>query len=349
MKIMVRYLLCFLLFVTSIGGFAQDHHFTQYFASPQILSPANTGFLPGKYRAVLLHRDQWRGILEKPYTSTTANFDIKLPSPIGVASKDYIGIGLAFMNDHIGVIDLNNNVISMGLAYHKFLARNSKQYLRAGFQISFSQTNINYQNLFFSDQFNGVDAYNLGTLENLPSNIFAYTNFNLGLMYTGDWSDRFSTIIGGAIHNVFEPNASFYEDDPNVAADALRYRRISTHVALKIGLTDRFSLIPRANYAFQGPYSRLNAGMNYRLRLSSYSNNAVQLGTWLRMAAAENSLSNSSLIALVAFEIKGFNLGFSYDIDMNSTSGSELGHNAFEVSFGYIGQYEDDFVFCPQF
>lgn len=341
------YTLTFLLITSSIFG--QDHHFTQYFASPQILNPANTGFLPGKYRAALLFRDQWRTVLEKAYTSNTANFDIKLNSPFGVASKDKMGIGLAFMNDHIGFIDLNNNTLVMGLSYHKYLSKKGNQYLRAGFQLSFNQSNINYENLYFSDEFDGVSEYSLGTFENLPANIFAYSNFNLGLLYTADLSDRSSIIIGGAMHNLFEPNASFYKTDPNITNLAVVYRRYSGSLALNFDLTDRLSLIPRALFTIQGPYTRLNTGTNLRLRVNNYSNNAIQIGSWVRMASASAGLEPASLVTIIGFEINGFNIGFSYDLDLHETSGVAFGSNAFEISFAYIGDYEDEFVFCPQF
>lgn len=339
-----------LLLLVSTLSRAQDPHFTQYFATPQLLNPANIGFVPGKYRASLIHRDQWRGILDRSYTSSSANFDIELTSPFGVATKDRIGIGLSFLNDHVGLIDLNTNSMILGLAFHKFLSKNGNQYLRAGFQFSINQRNLTFSNLFFSDQFDGVSAYNLGTLETLPENIRSYANLNLGLLYTADVNDNFAVNAGVAIHNLTSPDITFFDPTVGDSSTAEIFQRFSFQLSTRMGIGQNgFALIPRVLYNIQGPYSRLNTGLNLRIPISDDNYYAVQLGGWLRMAQASENLARESLIALVAFELKSFNLGFSYDMDLKEVSGTGIGHNAFEVSVSYIGLFKEDFVFCPQF
>ena len=338
-----------MLFVSTLTR-AQDPHFTQYFAAPQLLNPANIGFVPGKYRVSLIHRDQWRSILDRAYTTSSANFDLELNSPFGVATKDRIGLGLSFLNDHVGLIDLNTNSLSLGLAYHKFLSKDGNQYLRAGFQFSINQRNLTFANLYFSDQFDGVSEYNLGTLEALPANISSYANLNLGLLYTADVNDNFAVNAGVAIHNITTPDITFFEPTVGDSTTAEIYQRFSMQLSSRIGIGNNgFALIPRVLYNIQGPYSRLNTGLNIRVPISKDNYYAIQFGGWLRMAQASESLTQESLIALVAFELKSFNLGFSYDLDLKEVSGAGIGQNAFEISVSYIGLFKEDFVFCPQF
>lgn len=337
-------LCCYTLF-----SFGQDPHYSQYFASPQVINPANAGFLPGKYRAAILYRDQWRTAIERAYQSRSAHFDLKLNSPFDLLNRDKLGIGLSLSNERVGVINLNNNTLGLGLAYHKFLSKKGNQYLRAGFQMSFNQRNLNYENLNFSSEFNGIDAYDQDNLEDLQANIFAFTNFNLGISYTADFNGGFGIIIGGAMHNVFEPEVSFYQDDPNRDISSVAYRRYSVHSSINIPVNDYIDIIPRALYTVQGPYSRLNVGTNIRIRISDYGDYALQLGAWMRMAGAAESLQMNSLVGLVGIELKGFNLGVSYDAYLGQTIGSDLGRKAIELSFSYIGLYEDEFVFCPSF
>lgn len=338
----------FILFATCLTQ-AQDRHFTQYFAAPQLLNPANIGFLPGKYRASLIHRDQWRGILDKAYTTSSANFDLELKSPTSVGTKDKIGIGLSFLNDHIGLIDLNTNVMALGLAYHKFLSKKGNHYLRAGAQFSLNQRNLNFANLYFSDQFNGASAYSFSTLETLPANINSYGNIHLGLLYTADWTPYVGINLGVAVHNINTPDITFF--DPNTGDSTLAeiYQRYSVQLSMRFDAGDKLDLIPRVLYNVQGPYTRLNAGLNLRIPVSADGNYALQIGGWARLAGADNPLELESTIAIIALELKSFNLGFSYDLDMKETSGSNPGHNAFEISAAYIGLFEEDFVFCPQF
>ncbi len=42
---------------------AQDLHFSQYFNSPFLVNPANTGFIPdGEYRLGINYRNQWASL-----------------------------------------------------------------------------------------------------------------------------------------------------------------------------------------------------------------------------------------------------------------------------------------------
>ena len=47
---------------------SQDLHFSQYFNSPLLINPANTGFAPdADWRAGANYRNQWQGVLTNPY------------------------------------------------------------------------------------------------------------------------------------------------------------------------------------------------------------------------------------------------------------------------------------------
>src|ERR1700748_3292416 len=49
-------------------GNAQDLHFSQWFNSPLITNPANTGFIPdADYRIGANYRDQWSAVMATPY------------------------------------------------------------------------------------------------------------------------------------------------------------------------------------------------------------------------------------------------------------------------------------------
>ena len=57
---------------------AQDIHFSQFFASPVLVNPANTGNFNGVARLGLNYRDQW-GSVSVPYQtfSTYADFAVQ--------------------------------------------------------------------------------------------------------------------------------------------------------------------------------------------------------------------------------------------------------------------------------
>lgn len=59
---MKRYLTLIFLLLTAIASFAQDPHFSQYFASPLSLNPACTGFFDGDLRLAVNERRQWYNV-----------------------------------------------------------------------------------------------------------------------------------------------------------------------------------------------------------------------------------------------------------------------------------------------
>ncbi|MFN5930178.1 MAG: type IX secretion system membrane protein PorP/SprF, partial [Sphingobacteriales bacterium] len=69
---MVRYIqiVCLLLCLDFVQ--AQDPHFSQFFASPLTLNPANTGNFSGRLRVAGNYRNQWPDFGNAYITSTIA-------------------------------------------------------------------------------------------------------------------------------------------------------------------------------------------------------------------------------------------------------------------------------------
>ena len=61
-----------------VPGFSQDRLFTQAFAHPSDLNPAYAGAIEGRYRVSLAYRDQWRSIVESPFTTIGLFGDVKI-------------------------------------------------------------------------------------------------------------------------------------------------------------------------------------------------------------------------------------------------------------------------------
>ena len=52
---------------------AQDLHFSQFFNSPLVTNPANTGFIPdADYRIGANYRNQWSSVMSVPYKTVSA-------------------------------------------------------------------------------------------------------------------------------------------------------------------------------------------------------------------------------------------------------------------------------------
>ena len=98
-------------------------------------------------------------------------------------SDDYFGAGFSLIADRTAIYNVNQNILSLYGSYHKALNADRKQYLSAGLNFGIAQRNVNYEEIYFNDQFNGLDQYSLGTAEILPSNNFAFMDLGLGVSY----------------------------------------------------------------------------------------------------------------------------------------------------------------------
>ena len=333
---------------------AQDKHFTQFYAAPLTLNPALTGSMPGRYRVSGIYRDQWRGVLDNPFVTFGAavdvNFDVKLDSRY----KDQVAIGLLFVNDKVPEVDFSTNQISLSAAFHKGLDFDKKQFLTLGIQGTMAQRNINYENLTFDDQFNDLDAFEYATGEDLPENNFAYPDLAVGLNYLYAPKNGYVINVGLAMHHVFSPDLSFYaastpKDEEPISTSPL-YSKYSAQLSLQVPLSDQLFLLPRVLYAIQGPHTEINAGTNLRIKLNSFNNNALHIGSWIRPVTNEDgNTSLDAVVALVGIELGSVSCGLSYDANLTSFNTYKQGQGAFEFSLTYIGSFDNEDILCPKF
>ncbi len=345
-------LVVFILTLWMSSSTAQDQHFTQFYASPLTLNPALTGAFNGRYRVSTIYRDQWRGALESPYVTFSGAVDVRFDLDFNNRYKDVFAIGLAFFNDKVSNIDFVTNQIAISGAYHKALDYNKKQYLTLGIQGALAQRNINYENLSFNDQFNGISGYTFASGEDLPENNFSYPDFSVGLNYSYTISRNASLFAGFAMHHVFTPQVSFYkpDEDGNEGGDSKLYRRLSGQLSAQFPLTETVSMLPRVLFAVQGPHLEITTGTNFRFKLNDFTSNAIQIGGWVRPVSNEdNSFSLDAVAMQVGLEFNSFLIGISYDVNLEDLINYNEGQNAFEISLTYLGNYDDETILCPKF
>ena len=162
--LLYKLMLCFVFPMSAIHHLnSQDVQFSQFLANPLYLNPALTGSHSGTYRIMTSYRNQWSGPLESPFTTFSAGGDVKftIRNRRGSFSggNDRAAAGIQFFTDRINQFDYNTNHLSLFGAFHKLLSAKSNQYLSAGIQLGLGQRGVNYEDLTFQDQFNGVDQF----------------------------------------------------------------------------------------------------------------------------------------------------------------------------------------------
>lgn len=337
----------------SIAIQAQDVSFTQFFAMPYQINPALTGTIDGKYRIGMIYKDQWRGGVDNPYTTTAIGGEVRFDvNPAEKKNPDRAGISLFFLNDQVNTFSLNTSQISISSAFHKSLGREGNQYLGAGAQISIYQRNIGYDNLDFGDEFNELDAFDQGTDELLPPNNIGFFDLSLGLNYLIKPRKGTSILAGAAYHHITGPNASFFAKkdnlNPAIYPFAVLQQRIVAHLNLDQQLSEYFHIQPRVLYQQQGYDKEIRVGTNFQYFSEGYLN-AFHFGAWLSAVENVDGFSMNYLSPLVGFQLKSFLIGLSYDINIRQTFGDTRGLNAFELTLRFNGDYYNDDGFCPEF
>ena len=345
MKKSFFYTLFILLAVSSLQ--AQDKHFTQFYASPLTLNPALTGAFEGSYRIGTIYRDQWRQVLENPIKTFSLSADLRFKAPGKNNRRDAIGLGLMFFNDKVSVVDFSTTQIAISVAYHKSLGANDRQFLTLGAQLGLTQRNVNYESLQFHDEFDGVNGYTGTTLEDLPANNFAFTDYNVGLNYTAQFGRSGRIFAGAALHHFLQPTISFY--GTGAEGDKL-YMKINGQLAASIPLTrdNKVSLLPRLLVASQGPHMEINAGTNIRTALGRYGGSALHFGTWVRPVRNNDGIGLDAVVAMLGFEINSVLVGASYDLNLRALQAKQR-QSAFEISIAYLGNYDNEEIVCPKF
>lgn len=317
---------------------AQDIHFSQFFFAPQLLSPAEIGNFNAAYRFNANQKTQWREVTQ-PYST----FDLT-----GDARLDFLTEGLAagavIMNDRAGDSRFNTFSILLGGSYIYTLPENDRHSFTGGIQTGLTQIKLNYDELQFNNQFNGV-VYDpsLPNGENFARNARWYLNLNFGITYRFRVNDRKTLSIGYAGHNVTTPDQSFFND----TGVNLPYRS-SIYVTADWQFTDEMDVMPVFRWMDQSTFNETIFGSAVRYRIIDEGSlyRAAFLGYYGRFG--------DSGIAMIGAEIDAWRVAASYDINVSDLEVASRNQGGFEFSVQYlIGRRSDSrgyrHKFCPVF
>ncbi len=333
------------LILSSIKLSAQDLHFTQFYASPLTLNPALTGAFDGKYRVSSIYRDQWRGSATSPYQTMSAAMDFRFE--IGKnKSQDVVAVGLMVANDRAKIFDSNSSQIMVSGAFIKSLSSENNQFLTAGIQGGLGQRGVVYENFNLPDEWDGK-GYNLGSQDLLPANTAAYADLNAGINYTYSPKRQMVYFIGAAIHHITSPNVSYYETDKGRSN---LYRKYSAQASAQFPINPNLMITPRILWALQGQHMQINAGTNFRVKVSDYNATALHVGAWVRPTKnVDKALAITDAVLMFGIELNNFLLGMSYDLNLKSIPQYNRAQGAFEISLGYLGNFDNETILCPKF
>ncbi|HRO43532.1 MAG TPA: PorP/SprF family type IX secretion system membrane protein [Flavipsychrobacter sp.] len=315
--------------------FAQDAHFTQYFASPLTLNPALTGLVQCDLRVAANYRSQWSSVSNNPYT--TASFSYDMATLKGKLNNgDALGIGILGLYDRSGIGALTNINIGISAAYHKALGADKNHTLSLGIQGVLVQKSIDFNKLSFEDQYNpgsGLPEYQ--TTERISNTDLTYPDFNAGLMYSGRINEHATAYAGFSYYHITQPVETFFKAN----SDSTKEHRIHARYAASIGgsfdLNENVRLYASGLYQSQAAASEVVIGAAVGFVLNPGYDKEFQkstifyLGGWYRYGDA--------ISPYVGLEWSKMQLGISYDINVSSFTPATNGNGAYELSLIFNG------------
>lgn len=318
---------------------AQDLHFSQFFNSPLITNPANTGFIPdADYRIGGSYRNQWSSILTLPYKTMSVFGDAQLFRDR--LENGWLGLGGVILNDVAGSGNMRSTKIYGSLAYHQLLGLSSL--LSAGFNVGWANKRIDPFNLKYPDQFNGkFFDYTLPTNVVLTNNNVSYLDVQAGMNYAYFPQENVYINAGYSIQHVNRPKETFFNDNSNSGIIPMRHIGFINAI-LKV--QDRVIINPNAYFTTQAGSTELVFGLNGNYNLSEFGEKQLVAGLYYRL--------NDAIIPMVGLEVGTLKFTFSYDVTMSSLNKYNGYRGAGEFSLikkGFYPQNVDRQSLCPHF
>lgn len=345
------YLMLSVVMLALNGLWAQDPHFSQFYAAPLEVNPAFSGIFDGQFKANINFRSQWASIIgTDAFRTLGASYAMKLPD---IGDGDYFSMNINLLRDEAGTAKVSLTKANIGGSYHKKMwdgkYGQTPQYLIVGAQVGFGQYALNTGNLWFTNQFDpntvSVDP-NASSNEPWVTDSAPHFNFNIGGMWYSVLGEDFSIYAGGALQHLNQPNVSFY-DNP-----AVLNKKITGILGGQIPITREVSLQPGIVAYSQGPAFQSVLGSHIRYSNHDWWEIALRAGAFIRIAnKLDSGIQNDALIFSSAFEVERMTLGVSYDMNISSLNRSTNRRGAFELSLAYTqpNSNQRESIKCPKF
>ena len=304
------------LILFSYMGKAQDAEFSQFYANPLYLNPAFAGaeICP---RAVLNYRNQWPNMAGN-YVTYNASYDRYI-------QKLHGGLGVLLNVDNAGDGIIKTTQASLMYAYMLRVSYNL--FFNMALQGTFYQKTLNWDLLYFGDQFDPQQGFVIPSSDQPPdNNSVRFADFDAGAVF--GWK---GILHGGvAVHHLTTPNMSYYMNDENELP-----MKFTAHFGVNINPNGEgmlfdpiFYVAPNILYQQQGNFHQINTGI-YIIHLP------LVVGAWYRL----NYEYADAVIVLIGINHKNLKIGYSYDITLSKMRSNTGG--AHEVSISW--QFD-----CPQ-
>ena len=324
-RIFVLFILTFFVYTSN----AQDPRFSQFFSSPLILNPANTGNFTGHFRAVGNFRNQWPTFADA-YTTSTLSVDGSVFKKL-TPTNDRMSVGLLMLSDKSGSGILQENLIALSISYAKRLDEKGRHTIITGFQGAFSKMSFDETKADFEDELT-ASGFTLRSSEYFLTKKLGKSSVDMsaGILYKASTTDKNLFYFGTSIYHLMKPKIGFidkkYFIEPRINLQAGSYFPIGYFTTLHSSV----------QFQHQSRYNEIILGSAISYFYSTHPSNYYEFyaGLWLR--------NKDAIIPYVGIEWNNVRAGFSYDVNYSKTKPLSRLYQSSEFSLLYIIRGEDD-------
>lgn len=327
-----------IIFIANLQiALSQDLHFSQYFNSPLLVNPANTGFAPDvDWRLGINYRNQWAGVLANPYKTMGAWGDVQLFN--NRFENGWMGLGVSILRDVAGSSNLSSTKAFVSVAYHQLIGY--KSLLSGGFGIGAVNKRIDVSKLTFDNQWNGkFFDVQIPSNEVFTNSSVWYPDFQAGLNYAWFPSDKAYVNAGFSAMHLNKPNESFFS---NSATDSRLDVRYNFFLNGSFKLNDQWIINPNIYVSELAKVNETVFGMNAHYNLSSDGNTELIGGLYCRLKDA--------VIPMIGYKFNDITVTVNYDATSSSLGTYTQTKGAYELSLVKTGLFNSlggKSVKCP--
>jgi type IX secretion system PorP/SprF family membrane protein len=352
----------------------QDLHYSYYHFTPVTVNPANAGAFSGSYRVGGIYTSKDGSISDRSFK----NFSLTADAPIvrGIRKQDWIGIGFQadVLNAANGSGDLsevtlsnpdnrfaqNWTFIKISAAYHLALDKKQTNILTIGAQLNNGNRTIPGFNSADTRNgiINGIDI-DLINLKQLTNNNQAGSqnqdaklknrDLGAGLLFNAR-RKKSDLRLGFALEGLLSPRVGIFSNSVGqgaVSKDSVETKPLglNIHGDYRYDLTKRTSIEPSFYYYSLGPFSAFNVNSHVWYQINEDKDFKGGAGLGLRNVR--------DVILYLGARFSTYQVGVSYDLNLNDRALASNGLGGLELAVRYIGTiYKKPkvkpVIFCPR-
>jgi type IX secretion system PorP/SprF family membrane protein len=314
---MKKFILGFYSVLLAGAASAQSYHFSQFFSTPLLTNPANTGFTNGPYRIASNIRSQGMPGGNNFFTGYVSADVSPLRDQLTEGHK--AGLGVYVMNDHSLGSAVQTNSIGVSAAYHVGLDHYGETSIGLGLQGTYNQRRVDYSKLRFENQFGplGYDA-SLPIGEPLDYNSKSFFDINFGAVYNYNIAGQ-SFFAGIGVYNLLRHKENILDDEYTMP---MRY---TLQTGLQSPLSESENIYLSLTAMHQARTTAISLGGAYGYNISETEGKSEIIGgLWYRYKDA--------LIPYLGYQGNSFQLGFSYDYTASAMKTGAQVRNGMELT-----------------